>query len=44
MKKLGIALSVAAGLKSAGEPLVAQYNGPWTPGLFLRNEALTPPR
>jgi len=33
-----------AGLEPAGEPLVAQYNGPWTPGPFRRNEVLIPLR
>ena len=32
----------AAGLKSAGPAITAQYNGPWVPGLFRRNEVLIP--
>jgi DNA gyrase inhibitor GyrI len=30
----------AAGLTPVSEPLVAQYNGPWTPGPLRRNEVL----
>ena len=31
-----------AGLRAAGPPEVAQYNPPWTPGPFRRNEILIP--
>ena len=35
--KLRAALA-AAGLHSEGEPVLARYNGPWTPWLLRRNE------
>ena len=28
------------GLQTIGEPIVAQYNGPWTPGPLRRNEVM----
>ena len=31
-----------AGLTPAGPPVTAQYNGPWVPGPFRRNELLLP--
>ena len=30
----------AAGIETVGEPVLARYNAPWTPGLMRRNEVL----
>ena len=32
------------GLQAAGPPLIAQYNPPWTPGFWRRNEIMIPIR
>jgi hypothetical protein len=34
----------ARGLHAAGPPLIAQYNPPWTPGFWRRNEIMIPIR
>ena len=34
----------ARGLEAAGEPLIAQYDPPWIPGFWRRNEIMIPVR